>query len=222
MSIKISPSILSADLTRLGEQVKEAEAGGADWLHIDVMDGRFVPWLTFGAPIVKALRGITDMTLDVHLLTAEPERLIPAFAEAGADIITVQVEACTHLHNTIQQIKKLGIKAGVALNPATSLSNIKCIIDDLDLIMILAVDPGFDGMPSYAKSVWKVARARKMVTDFGLENVEIQVDGGIKAANIAEYAAAGATAFVAGSAVFNDKESVATNIAALREAVSRQ
>ena len=217
MSIKISPSILSADLTRLGEQVKEAETGGADWLHIDVMDGRFVPWLTFGAPIVKALRGITDMTLDVHLLTNNPERLIPAFAEAGADIVTVQVEACTHLHNTIQQIKGLGMKAGVALNPGTPLSSIKCIIDDIDLVMVLAVDPGFAGMPSYAKSVWKVARARKMLDDFGLEHVELQVDGGIKAANIAEYVAAGATAFVAGSAVFNDKESVAANIATLRE-----
>ncbi len=219
MSIKISPSILSADLTRLGEQVKEAEAGGADWLHIDVMDGRFVPWLTFGAPIVKALNGITDMTLDVHLLTDNPERLIPAFAEAGADIVTVQVEACNHLHNTIQQIKGLGMKAGVALNPGTPLSSIKCIVEELDLIMILAVDPGFEGMPSYAKSVWKVARARKMLDDFGLDHVELQVDGGIKAANIAEYTAAGATAFVAGSAVFNDKESVAANIAILREQI---
>ena len=219
MSIKISPSILSADLTRLGEQVKEAEAGGADWLHIDVMDGRFVPWLTFGAPIVKALNGITDMTLDVHLLTDNPERLIPAFAEAGADIVTVQVEACNHLHNTVQQIKGLGMKAGVALNPGTPLSSIKCIVEELDLIMILAVDPGFEGMPSYAKSVWKVARARKMLDDFGLDHVELQVDGGIKAANIAEYTAAGATAFVAGSAVFNDKESVAVNIAILREQI---
>ncbi len=219
MSIKISPSILSADLTRLGEQVKEAEAGGADWLHTDVMDGRFVPWLTFGAPIVKALNGITDMTLDVHLLTDNPERLIPAFADAGADIVTVQVEACTHLHNTIQQIKGLGMKAGVALNPGTPLSSIKCIVEELDLIMILAVDPGFEGMPSYAKSVWKVARARKMLDDFGLDHVELQVDGGIKAANIAEYTAAGATAFVAGSAVFNDKESVAVNIAILREQI---
>ncbi len=219
MSVKISPSILSADLTRLGEQVKEAEAGGADWLHIDVMDGRFVPWLTFGAPIVKALNGITDMTLDVHLLTDNPERLIPAFAEAGADIVTVQVEACNHLHNTVQQIKGLGMKAGVALNPGTPLSSIKCIVEELDLIMILAVDPGFEGMPSYAKSVWKVARARKMLDDFGLDHVELQVDGGIKAANIAEYTAAGATAFVAGSAVFNDKKSVAANIATLREQI---
>ena len=217
MSVKLSPSILSADLTRLGEQVKEAEAGGADWLHIDVMDGRFVPWLTFGAPIVKALNEITDLPLDVHLLTVEPERLIPAFAEAGANIITVQAEACTHLYNTIRQIKGLGIKAGVALNPGTPMSSIKCVLEELDLIMVLAVDPGFKGMPAYPKSVWKVKRVRQMVNDFGLTQLELQVDGGIKANNIAEYAAAGATAFVAGSAVFNDKASVAANIAALRE-----
>lgn len=216
MNIKISPSLLSADLTRIGEQVKEAEAAGADWLHIDVMDGQFVPWLTFGAPIVKAIKAISDITLDVHLLTANPERLIPAFAEAGADIITVQAEACTHLHNTIHQIKKLGIKAGVALNPATSLSTIKCILSDLDLVMILAVDPGYEGMSPYAESKRKVARVSQMLASFELAHIEVQVDGGIKANNIAEYVTAGATAFVAGSAVFNKKSSVAANIAALR------
>ncbi|HIP72810.1 MAG TPA: ribulose-phosphate 3-epimerase, partial [Anaerolineae bacterium] len=127
MSVKLSPSVLSADLTRLGEQAKEAEAAGADWLHVDVMDGRFVPWLTFGPPIVKALKSVVTLPLDVHLLTVEPERLIPAFAEAGADIITVQVEACRHLFNTVRQIKELGLKAGVALNPGTPMSSVKCV-----------------------------------------------------------------------------------------------
>ena len=196
--------------------MKEAEAGGTDWLHIDVIDGRFAPWLTFGAPIVKALNGITDLPLDVHLLTVEPERLIPEFAKAGADIITVQVEACLHLHNTIHQIKNFGIKAGVAVNPATPLVNIEHVLDDVDLVMILAVDPGFVGMSPFVGSKEKVAQARQMLAERGLNQVEVQVDGGIKANNIADYVAAGATAFVAGSAVFNDKATVAENIAALR------
>ncbi len=221
MNVKISPSVLSADLTRLGEQAQAAEAGGADWLHVDVMDGRFVPWLTFGPPVVKALKSITSLPLDVHLLTVEPERLIPAFAEAGADIITVQVEACTHLYNTIRQIKDAGMKAGVALNPGTPMSSVKCVLEALDLLMVLAVDPGFKGMPAYPKSIWKVQRVRRMLDDFGLGQMDLQVDGGIKAANIADYVAAGATAFVAGSAVFNDKATVAENIAALRKQIKK-
>ena len=221
MSIKISPSVLSADLTKLGEQAKAAEAAGADWLHIDVMDGSFVPWLTFGAPIVKALDGITDTPLDVHLLTDHPHRLIPDLVSAGADIITVQAEACPHLHNTIHQIKDLGVKAGVALNPATPLSSIEYILNDLDLVMILAVDPGYVGMPAFAGSKEKVAKLRKMLDERNLSEIEIQVDGGIKASNIAEYVAVGATAFVAGSAVFNQKASVAENMATLREEIKK-
>ncbi|RLD06708.1 MAG: ribulose-phosphate 3-epimerase [Chloroflexi bacterium] len=217
MSIKISPSVLSADLTKLGEQAKAAEIAGADWLHIDVMDGSFVPWLTFGAPIVKALDGITDTPLDVHLLTDHPHRLIPELVSAGADIITVQAEACPHLHNTIHQIKDLGVKAGVALNPATSLSSIEYILNDLDLVMILAVDPGYVSMTPFAESKEKVAQLRKMLDERNLSEIEIQVDGGIKANNIAEYVAAGATAFVAGSAIFNQKASVAENMAVLRK-----
>ena len=216
MRFILSPSVLSADLTRLGEQVAEAAEAGADWLHIDVMDGRYVPWLTFGPPIVKALHQITDLPLDVHLMTVEPERLISGFAEAGTAIITVQAEACSHLHNTIHQIKDLGMQAGVALNPATPLSQIDHLLPDLDLILILAVDPGFAGMSPFAGSQEKVRQAAQMLQERGLET-RIQVDGGIKANNIGSYVAAGANAFVAGSAVFNDRATVATNIAALRE-----
>jgi len=201
MTVKIAPSVLSADLTRLGEQALAAEAGGADWLHVDVMDGSFVPWLTFGAPVVKALNRITDIPLDVHLLTVNPERLIPEFAKAGADIITVQVEACLHLHNTIHQIKDSGIKAGVALNPATPLSSIEYVLADVDLVQILAVDPGYAGMPPFAGCKQKVVQLCQMLAGCDLHQVEVQVDGGIKASNIADYAASGATVFVAGSAV---------------------
>ncbi len=221
MRIKISPSVLSADLTKLGEDVLAAVAGGADWLHIDVMDGSFVPWLTFGAPIVKALKGITEAPLDVHLLTDHPHTLIPEFVTAGADIITIQAEATPHLHNTIHQIKDSGVKAGVALNPATPLSAIEYVLNDLDLVMILAVDPGYVGMTAFAETKQKVAVLRQMLDERGLDNVEIQVDGGIKADNIAEYVAVGASAFVAGSAVFNRKATPAENIAALREAIAK-
>ncbi len=217
--VKISPSFLSADLTRLGEQIREAEQGGADWIHVDVMDGQFVPNLTFGPLIVRALRSITRLPLDVHLMIETPERLIPAFAEAGADILTVHVEACVHLHSVVQQIKKLGKKAGVALNPATPLSAVEEILPFVDLVLVMSVNPGFSGQSYIPTTTDKIKRMRRMLDERGLTHVELEVDGGVKPTNIAEVVGAGATAVVAGSAVYNDRASVAENIRALREAL---
>ncbi len=221
MRVKIVPSILSADFARLGEQVKEAEAAGADWIHVDVMDGHFVPNLTIGPPIVRALRPITDLPLDVHLMIEGPERLIPDFAEAGANVLTVHVETCPHLHRTIQQIKELGVKAGVTLNPATPLTALEEILPDVDLVLVMSVSPGFGGQSYIPGSTAKIARLRRMLDERGLKEVTLEVDGGIKTHNAAEIVAAGATALVVGSGIFNRQTSVAANIAALREQILR-
>lgn len=217
MSVKISASILSADLSRLSEQVQEAEAAGVDWIHIDVMDGHFVPNLTIGPLVVRALHQVTKLPLDVHLMIEKPERLIPAFAEAGADGLTVHVETCPHLHSTIQQIKELGVKAGATLNPATSLSTLEEILPDVDLVLIMSVNPGFGGQTYIPQSTAKIARLRQMLDERRLGQVALQVDGGIKPHNAAEVVAAGATVLVAGSALFNRQASVAANVAALRQ-----
>jgi len=217
MSVKIAASILSADFGRLGEQVKEAEAAGVDWIHVDVMDGHFVPNMTIGPLVVRALRPITFLPLDVHLMIERPESLIPAFAEAGADCLTVHVETCPHLQRTIQQIKELGVKAGVTLNPATSLTTLEEILPDVDLVLVMSVNPGFGGQSYLSGSTAKIARLRRMLDERGLTEVELEVDGGIKPHNAVEVADAGATVLVVGSAVFNQEASVVANVAALQE-----
>jgi len=217
MTFKLAPSILSANFARLGEQVQAAEAAGADWIHVDVMDGHFVPPITIGALVVEALRPITRLPLDVHLMIEQPERHLADFAKAGADYLTVHVETCPHLHRTIQQIKELGVKAGVTLNPATPLSALTEILPEIDLALVMSVNPGFGGQAYIPASTAKIARLRQMLDDIG-STADIEVDGGVKAHNIAEIAKAGATALVAGSAVFNEKASVAENIQALRRA----
>jgi ribulose-phosphate 3-epimerase len=219
ITFKLAPSILSANFARLGEQVQAAEAAGADWIHVDVMDGHFVPPITIGPLVVEALRPITNLPLDVHLMIEQPERQLADFAKAGADYLTVHVETCPHLHRTIQQIKELGVKAGVTLNPATPLSVLTEILPDIDLALIMSVNPGFGGQGYIPASTAKIARLRQMLDDIG-SNADIEVDGGVKPHNIAEIIRAGATALVAGSAVFNDKATVAQNIDALRRAAA--
>ncbi len=219
-SIKLAPSILSADFSRLGQQVQEAMNAGADWIHVDVMDGHFVPNLTMGPIVVQALRPLTTLPLDVHLMVQQPEQLIPAFVEAGADSLTVHVEACPHLHRVIQQIHGLGARAGVALNPATPLVTLEEILPYVELVLIMSVNPGFGGQSYIPTSTAKIARLRDMLVQQGLENqVAIQVDGGIKPDNAREVAEAGATVLVAGSAIFNARASVAANMAAFRQAL---
>jgi len=217
--IKIAPSILSADFARLGEQVRSAEAAGADWVHVDVMDGRFVPNITIGPLVVEALRPVTRLPLDVHLMIEDPDRYVGDFARAGADIITVQVEACPHLHRTVQRIKENGAKAGVTLNPATSLETLREVLPDLDLALVMSVNPGFGGQSYIPSSTPKIARLRAMLDEIG-SGAALEVDGGIKASNALEAVQAGATVLVAGSAVFGGPKTIAENLADLRAAIT--
>lgn len=214
--IKIAASILTADFGRLAAEVGAAEAAGVDWLHVDVMDGHFVPNLTIGPLVTRAVRAATSLPVDVHLMVFHPEALIPAFAEAGADRVTVHVEACTHLQRTLQQIKDLGLKAGVALNPATPLTQVEEVLTDIDLALVMSVNPGFGGQAYLPGSTSKIARLAAMLRGRNLSGIDIQVDGGIKLENAAEIAAAGATVLVIGSAIFNRQASIGANVAALR------
>ena len=198
---KIAPSILSADFTRLGEEIKDVEKAGADYIHIDVMDGHFVPNITIGPMIVKAAKRVTDLPLDVHLMISDPDYFIEDFAEAGASIITVHAETLKHLHRTIQLIRDKGVRPGVVLNPATPLCTVEYVLDQLDTVLLMTVNPGFEAQKFIPEVIPKIRRLRKMVNDLNL-NLEIEVDGGIDPETIGRVSSAGADVFVAGSAIF--------------------
>ena len=215
-SIHIAPSILSADFARLAEEVAAVERAGADLLHVDVMDGHFVPNLTVGPPIVESLKKVTKLPLDVHLMITNADAFIPEFAEAGADYLTVHVEACPHLHRTIQSIKERGVKAGVTLNPATPISSLQEILGDIDLVLIMSVNPGFGGQTFIPSVLRKITEARTRL-DQMKSHALLEVDGGIKVENTREIVAAGATVLVAGSAIFSQRDYTAT-ITAMRAA----
>jgi ribulose-phosphate 3-epimerase len=216
--VRIAPSILSADLGRLAEEVRAAEAAGADWIHVDVMDGRFVPNITFGPGVVKAVRSATSLPIDVHLMVVEPERHLAAFADAGADGMSVQVEACTHLQRTLHAIRELGKRAGAVLNPHTPEENLRYVLADLDLILLMTVNPGFGGQAFLPAVVPKIRRVREMI-DEGKHAIDLEVDGGIAPETARTVVEAGARVLVAGNAVFGQPDRAAA-MRALRAAAA--
>jgi len=216
-AVKLAPSILSADFARLGEQVREAEAAGADRIHVDVMDGHFVPNISMGPLVVKALRPVTQLPLEVHLMIEHPDRFLDAFAEAGADSLLVHVEGAVHLHRTIQHIKHLGKKAGVVLNPATSPVTLAEVLPDVDLVLVMTVNPGFGGQAFIPSTVSKIRRVRQMIDQVKPE-IELEVDGGIDAQTAPQAVEAGARVLVAGSAIYHAKDGVAAAMQRLQTA----
>lgn len=217
--IKLAPSILSADFSRLGDQVAQAQAAGADYIHVDVMDGRFVPNLTIGPLVVEAVRRSTHLPLDVHLMIVEPERYLEQFARAGADILTVHVEACPHLHRTLQQVHELGVRAGVALNPATPLWAVDEVLGLIDLLLVMTVNPGFGGQAFIERVLSKIAQARARLDEIG-SRAELEVDGGIGPRTAGAVVQAGARVLVAGAAVFGAGQGIAPAIQAIRRAAA--
>ena len=199
----LAPSVLAADFSKLGEEVKTVVEAGAKYIHLDVMDGAFVPSISFGMPVIEKLRGCTDAVFDVHMMVEEPGRYVQDMKKAGADIICVHQEACVHLDRTVNQIKEAGCKAAVALNPATPVETLSCILDQVDMFLIMSVNPGFGGQKFIPYTVEKIKKLRKMLDDAGLKT-DIQVDGGVTAANVRTLIEAGANVFVAGSAVFKN------------------
>lgn len=216
-AVRVAPSILSADLGRLADEIRDAENSGADWIHVDVMDGRFVPNITLGPIVVQAARRATKLPLDVHLMIVEPERYIADFAQAGADVISVHVEASTHLQRTLAEIRKLGKRAGVVLNPHTPEESLKYILEDVDLILVMSVNPGFGGQKFLPSALPKLAAIRKMIDDRGLD-IDLEVDGGVTPETAKSVVDAGARVLVAGSAVFGREDRRAA-IGAIRDSL---
>lgn len=218
-SLKIFPSILSADFAELGAAVRAAEAGGADGLHVDVMDGMFVPNITIGPPVLAAIRKVTGLFLDAHLMIDDPDRYLDVFARSGADGITVHVEACTHLHRTVDAVKKLGKRAGVAINPATPLSAVEEVISDIDVLLLMSVNPGFGGQAFIEHSLDKLRRCRELLDGAG-SAADLEVDGGVDATNAARIVRTGAGILVAGNAVYGHPDGVTRAIEEIRAAVA--